>query len=100
MFRFVSFRFVEYHKPKNHNTLKSLLGINGNGVINFVSCLEGGFISDRDLTVKSGILTKDWHKEDVLMADRGFEIQDDLAPLGGNLTPPPLSEKEMSVPRR
>lgn len=25
---------------KNHNTLKSLIGINGNGVINFVSCLE------------------------------------------------------------
>ena len=44
---------------KNHNTLKSLIGINGNGVINFLSCLEGGSISDRDLTVKSGILTKD-----------------------------------------
>ena len=75
---------------KNHNTLKSLIGINGNGVINFVSCLEGGSISDRDLTVKSGILTKDWHKGDVLMADRGFEIQDDLAPLGVKLNIPPF----------
>ena len=73
---------------KNHNTLKSLIGINGNGVINFVSCLEGGSISDRDLTVKSGILTKDWDKGDVLMADRGFEIQDDLAPLGVKLNIP------------
>ena len=59
-------------------------------MINFASCLEGGSISDRDLTVKSGILTKDWHKGDVLMADREFEIQDDLAPLQVKLNTPPF----------
>ncbi|XP_068680082.1 uncharacterized protein [Montipora foliosa] len=75
---------------KNHNTLKSLIGISGDGAINFVSTLEGGSISDRDLTVKSGILGKDWAKGDVLMADRGFEIQDDLAPLGVKLNIPPF----------
>jgi len=37
---------------KNHNTLKSLIGISGDGAVNFVSTLEGGLISDRDLTVK------------------------------------------------
>ena len=63
---------------KNHNTLKSLIGISGDGAINFVSTLEGGSISDRDVTVKSGILGKDWGKSDMLMADRGFEIKDDL----------------------
>ena len=75
---------------KNHNTLKSLIGISGDGAINFVSTLEGGSISDRDLTVKSGILGKDWAKGDVLMADRGFEIQDDLAPMGVKLNIPPF----------
>ena len=59
---------------KNHNTLKSLIGISGVGAINFVSTLEGGSNSDRDLTLKSGILGKDWAKGDVLMADRGFRI--------------------------
>ncbi|XP_074632658.1 uncharacterized protein LOC141891544 [Acropora palmata] len=75
---------------KNHKTLKSLIGISGDGAIDFVSTLEGGSISDRDLTVKSGILGKDWAKGDVLIADRGFEIQDDLAPLGVKLNIPPL----------
>ena len=75
---------------KNHNTLKSLIGISGDGAVNFVSTLEGGSISDRDLTVKCGILGKDWAKGDVLMADRGFEIQDDLAPLGVKLNIPPF----------
>ena len=54
---------------KNHNTLKALIGISGHDVINFVSTLEeGGSISDRDLTVKCGLLNKDWSKGDVLMA--------------------------------
>lgn len=75
---------------KNHNTLKALIGISGDGVINFVSTLEGGSISDRDLTVKCGLLNKDWSKGDVLMADRGFEIQDDLANLGVKLNIPPF----------
>lgn len=35
--------------------------------------------------MKSGLLDKDWVKGDVLMADRGFEIQDDIAPMGVKL---------------
>ena len=73
---------------KNHNTLKSFIGISGDGAINFAPTLEGGSISDRDVTVKSGILGKDWAKSDVLMADRGFEVKDDLAPLGVKLNIP------------
>ena len=42
---------------KNHNTLKSLVGISGDGTRNVLSSLEGGSISDRDLAVKSGIHT-------------------------------------------
>ena len=46
-----------------------MVGISGAGVINFISTLEGGSVSDRDLTVRSGILMKDWAKGDVMMAD-------------------------------
>ena len=78
---------------KNLNTLKSLIGISGDGAINFAPTLEGGSISDRDVTVKSGILGKDW-ESDVLMADCGFEIKDDLAPLGVKLNIPPFLKGE------
>lgn len=40
--------------------------------------------------MKSGILGKHWGKGDVLMADREFEIQDDLAPMGVKLNIPPF----------
>ena len=56
---------------KHHNTLKSLIGISGDGVVNFVSTLEGGSVTDRDLTVRSGIREKDWTKGDIPMADKG-----------------------------
>lgn len=53
--------------------------------LTYVSTLEGGSISDWDLTVKCGLINKDWSKEYVLMADRGFEVQDDPAHLGVKL---------------
>ena len=81
---------LTFSSYKNRNTLKALVGITGSGAINFISTLEGGSISDRELTGRSGILEKDWDKGDVLMADRGFEIQDDLAPLGVKLNIPPF----------
>lgn len=84
---------------KNQNTLKSLIGISGDGAVNFVSTLEGGSISDRDLTVKCGILGKDWAKGDVLMADRGFEIQDNLAPLGVKLNIPLFLKGNVNLKR-
>lgn len=58
---------------KNYNILKFLIGISGDGVINFVFILEGGLILDRDLIVKFGIFGKDWVKGDVLVVDCGLE---------------------------
>ena len=66
----------------------------GDGVINVVSTLESWSISDGDLTVKCGLLNKDWSQGDVHMAERGFEIQDDLAHLRVKLNISPfLKEK-------
>lgn len=74
---------------KNHNTLKALIGITPSGAISFISSLFGGCISDRELTIKSGILEK-LETGDSIMADKGFLIADLLHPLGVALNIPPL----------
>lgn len=56
---------------KNHNTLKSLIGMSPNGSITFISDLWLGGISDIELTRRSGLLDK-LEPGDVVLADRGF----------------------------
>ena len=60
-----------------------------------MSTLESWSISDRDLTVKKcGLLNKDWSQGDVHMAERGSEIQDDLAHLRVKLNIPPFVKEK------
>ena len=63
---------------KSYTTLKGLIGISPNGSISFVSELWSGFISDRELVIKSGILPLLDHvaSRERVMADRSFDIQD------------------------
>ena len=70
--------FLSY---KNHNTFKALMGISPGGVVTFVSQLSPGSISDRQLTLKSGLI-KLLERGDSIMSDHGFDIQDELTPLG------------------
>ena len=78
---------------KNHNTLKVLIGITPSGAISFVSKLYGGSISDRELTIQSGLLE---HLEpgDSVMADKGFTIADLLSARGVSLNIPPMKTQE------
>ena len=73
---------------KNHNTGKGLIGISPQGDLTFVSELYAGNTSDKQLTNDCGIL-KLLEKGDEVMADRGFEIEDDL-PSGVSLNVPPF----------
>ena len=78
---------------KNRNPLKALVGIDPSGLLIFISDLYGGSISDRELTIKCRICEKDWERKDVLMADRGFTIQDILEQKGVRVNiPPSLNE--------
>jgi len=91
---------------KNHNTFKALVGISPDGTITFVSSLYPGCISDKELTRKSGILDL-LEEGDSVMADRGFEIEEDLMVIGVRLNIPPflrgkkqLSESDLVSTRR
>ncbi|XP_028412848.1 uncharacterized protein LOC114535739 [Dendronephthya gigantea] len=73
---------------KNHNTGKGLIGISPRGDLTFVSELYAGNTSDKQLTKDCGIF-KLLEVGDQIMADRGFEIEEDL-PHGVSLNIPPF----------
>ena len=96
---------LTFSSYKSHNTLKGLIGITPSGAISFVSKLYGGNISDRELTIRSGLLDK-LECGDSVMADKGFTIADLLIVRGVSLNIPPmktedqLTETELVVTRR
>ena len=69
--------------------VKVLIGITPSGAISFVSKCYKGSISDRKLVKLSGLLEK-LEPGDQIMADKGFQIQDLLTPLGVRLNVPPF----------
>lgn len=81
---------------KNKNTVKVLLGITPSGAISFVSKCYEGSISDKRLVEFSGLLEK-LDPGDEIMADKGFLIQDILAPLGVRLNVPPLLKSDSQM---
>ena len=82
------------------------MGISPSGIITYVSSLYAGSISDKELTRCSGILDL-LEQGDSVMADRGFDIQDDLTLRGVRLNILPffkgksqLTESELVETRR
>ena len=82
---------------KNRNTVKVLIGILPSGVIAFVSPTYEGSVSDKELVRVCGILDK-LECGDEIMADKGFQIQDLLAPLGVRLNVPPFLNSKVQMP--
>ena len=67
-----------YSTYKKSNTVKVLIGISWNGAIVFCSEAYGGSTSDREAFIKCGIMEK-LRPGDIVLADRGFQVQDLLA---------------------
>ena len=78
-----------YSTYKRHNTAKGLVGIAPNGFVTFISRLYGGHISDKAMIQDCGLIDL-LEPGDVVMADKGFDIQHLLAPKKEILNIPPF----------
>ena len=79
---------VTYSNYKHHNTAKALIGITPAGAVSFASDLYTGRTSDKQATRNCGIINL-LEEGDTIMADKGFDIADDL-PHGISLNIPPF----------
>ena len=90
-------RSQTYSNYKKHNTAKFLIGITPCGTICFLSSCWGGRVSDKNLTQESNFLN---HLEpgDVVLADRGFTLKEDIASHGAHLEIPAFTrgKKQLS----
>lgn len=62
---------------KQHNTVKFLIAVTPQGTISYVSKAWGGRASDKYITEHCDIL-EHLHNGDLILADRGFTIQDSV----------------------
>ena len=75
---------------KHHNTVKFLIGIAPQGVISFISEAWGGRVSDIYLTENSGLLEQ-LQEGDVILSDRGFNIQKSCSIFHAEVKIPPFT---------
>lgn len=66
---------LTYSTYKSHNTAKALIGITPNCFISFIPDIQPGRLSDKELVIRSGLMEK-LEPGDLVMADRGFTIED------------------------
>ena len=91
-------RAATYSNYKKHNTVKVFIAISPTGCISFISQAWGGRVSDKEITQKCGFL--DYVEfGDVIMADRGFKIEDDLALCGARLAIPAFTRGKSQLSR-
>ena len=89
-------RASTYSNYKKHNTVKVLIAVSPVGSICFISKAWGGRVSDKVITQQSGFLDH-INYGDVVMADRGFNIQDDLAVRGAELLIPAFTRQKKQL---
>ena len=83
---------LTYSTYKSNNTAKALIGITPNCFISFLPDLQPGRMSDREVVVRSGLVEL-LEPGDLVMADRGFTIEDLLSEKVELNIPPFLRDK-------
>ena len=86
--RLMSLQNATYSSYRGMNSFKAIVGVAPNGVITYVSKLFPGSVSDKLIVEHSGIL-KQFVTGDLVIADRGFLIQD-IVPDGVAVNIPPF----------
>ena len=84
-----------YSSYKSKNTFKVLIGICPNGYISFVSNMFPGSLSDKQIFLKSGVI-RYFQTGDLILADKGFLIQNILPPGVSVNIPPFLSNPQFT----
>ena len=88
----------------NQQTLrKSLVGVDPKGGFMFVSQLYTGSISDKQIVTRGGFLellsskkeVSEVEDDDSIMADKGFDIEEDLKQIGLQLNSPPFLKENL-----
>lgn len=72
---------------KHYNTVKYLISVTPQGTVSFISKGYGGRVSDKHITINSGYLNK-LTSGDVVLADRGFNVEESVAYRGATLNIP------------
>ena len=91
-------RAQTYSNYKKHNTVKVFIAISPTGSIVFLSNAWGGRVSDKVITQSCGFLEL-LKYGDVCMADRGFNIDEDLAVRGAKLVIPAFTRGKEQLSR-
>lgn len=76
---------------KHHNTAKFLIGITPQGTVSFISKGWGGRASDKFITEHCGLLNK-LLPGDLVLADRGFDIEDSVGLYAARLQIPSFTK--------
>ena len=91
-------RAATYSNYKKHNTVTVFIGIAPTGAIVFISSAWGGRVSDKVITQQCGFLDL-IDPGDVILADRGFNVHDDIAIRGGRLEIPAFTKGKKQLSR-
>ena len=81
---------------KQHHTIKFLVAITPRGAVSWVSSVCGGCASDIHIVQDGGFLNN-IQRYDLVLADRGFKIREDLLAIGSNLAIPSNSAASMQM---
>ena len=84
-------RAETWSQYKHSNTVKILIAIAPQGMTTFVSSSWGGRVSDKHLTMNSGLLQK-LLPGDVVLADRGFDVGEVVAMAQASLHMPAFTK--------
>ena len=95
----MDFQAATWSDYKHHNTIKSLIGISPSGFITFLSSGYGGRASDKFITKDRGFYDL-LESDDVVMADRGLQIQEDLLLHFCNLQVPPGARTKSQMTKK